>query len=187
MRKVLAGALLAGAAALASGPALASTLVLQIAGQANGTVKIDLADKTAPKAVAQVTKLANEGAYDGVVFHRVIDGFMAQTGDVQYGKAGGDLSKAGMGGSDLPDLPAEFSDTPYVRGTVGMARTSDPNSANSQFFIMFTKYPSLDGKYTVLGHVTEGMDVVDKIKRGDGPNGMVTDTPDRIVKARVTD
>jgi peptidylprolyl isomerase len=160
-------------------------LVIQIGGHIHGTVVIDLLPKVAPKTVAQVIKLAKMGAYDGVVFHRVIDGFMAQTGDVKYGRKGGDLSMAGMGGSDLPNVPAEFSNVPFTRGTVGMARAQDPNSGNSQFFIMFTKYPSLNGKYTVFGKVISGMDVVDKIKRGDGPNGKVTKDPDYMEKVTV--
>ncbi|MDE3123703.1 MAG: peptidylprolyl isomerase [Paracoccaceae bacterium] len=160
-------------------------LVIQVAGQANGTVVIDLLPKVAPKTVAQIVKLAKEGAYDGVVFHRVIDGFMAQTGDVKYGKRGGDLSHAGMGGSTLPDVPAEFSNVPFKRGTVGMARASDPNSGNSQFFIMFQPNSNLNGQYTVFGHVISGMDVVDKIKRGTGPNGMVTSEPDYMAKVTV--
>ena len=161
-------------------------LVIEVAGVANGQVVIDLRDDLAPKHVAQITALAKEGAYDNVVFHRVIEGFMAQTGDVQYGKVGGDLSSAGMGGSDLPDLPAEFSAEPFVRGTVGMARSSDPNSANSQFFIMFAPGDFLNGQYTVVGSVVEGMDLVDQIKKGDpANNGAVTGDPDRIVKATV--
>lgn len=160
-------------------------LVIQVGGHIHGTVVIDLLPKVAPKTVAQVIKLAKLGAYDGVVFHRVIDGFMAQTGDVQYGKRGGDLSKAGLGGSNLPDVPAEFSNIPFTRGTVGMARAQNPNSGNSQFFIMFTKYPSLNGQYTVFGHVISGMEVVDKIKRGHGPNGRVMSDPDYMEKVTV--
>ncbi|MBI1217498.1 MAG: peptidylprolyl isomerase [Rhodobacteraceae bacterium] len=160
-------------------------LVIQIDGKAHGTVVIDLLPKVAPKTVAQIVTLAKMGAYDGVVFHRVIDGFMAQTGDVKYGKKGGDLSQAGLGGSDLPDLPAEFSNVPFVRGIVGMARASDPNSGNSQFFIMFQPNADLNGKYTVFGRVISGMDVVDAIKRGDGDNGTVTGAPDYMAKVTV--
>jgi peptidylprolyl isomerase len=160
-------------------------LVIEVSGAANGTIVIDLAADTAPKHAAQITALAAAGAYDGVVFHRVIEGFMAQTGDVQYGKAGGDTSMAGMGGSDMPDLPAEFTDESYARGTVGMARSQDPNSANSQFFIMFAPSPNLDGGYTIVGHVISGMDVVDAIKRGDGANGEVSGTPDVMTKVTV--
>lgn len=157
-------------------------LVINVEGQAKGKIVIDLLPDVAPRHVAQITTLAREGAYDGVVFHRVIDGFMAQTGDVQFGRADGDLSMAGMGGSNLPDIPAEFSDIRYERGVVGMARSSDPNSANSQFFIMFTEYPSLNGQYTVVGRVISGMDVVDKIKRGEGQR-MVD--PDVMTKVTV--
>lgn len=170
--------------ALVSGPAFAAGLEIDIAGEANGTIIIDLFEDTAPLHVAQITAIAEAGSYDGVVFHRVIDGFMAQTGDVQYGKAE-TLGRAGTGGSDLPDIPAEFSDREYVRGIVGMARSSSPNSANSQFFIMFTEYPSLNGAYTVVGEVTAGMDIVDQIKRGSGGGGSVTD-PDMMAAVSVT-
>ncbi len=159
-------------------------LVIEVSGQARGEVVIDLLPDLAPKTVDQIVSLARSGAYDGVVFHRVIEGFMAQTGDVQYGKSGGDLTMAGMGGSDLPDVPAEFSDTNFDRGVVGMARASDPNSGNSQFFIMFADGSFLNGQYTVFGRVIKGMDVVDAIKRGDGANGEVSSEPD--VMARVT-
>ena len=158
-------------------------LVIEVAGQTSGTVVIDLRPDLAPKHVAQITALATEGAYDGVVFHRVIDGFMAQTGDVEFGK-GDDLSAAGTGGSTKPDLPAEFSGESFDRGIVGMARAQDPNSANSQFFIMFAPNTGLDGQYTIVGHVISGMDVVDAIKRGEGRNGEVSD-PDRMVKVTV--
>ena len=141
----------------------------------------------APEHVARLTELAKQGAYDGVVFHRVIDGFMAQTGDVQNGRAGASLARAGTGGSDLPDLPAEFSDRPFERGTVGMARSSSPDSANSQFFIMFAPAPHLNGQYTAVGEVTSGMDVVDAIKRGEGGSGAVTEAPDVMEHVRVTD
>ena len=158
-------------------------LVIEVAGQTSGTVVIDLRPDLAPKHVAQITALATEGAYDGVVFHRVIDGFMAQTGDVEFGK-GDDLSAAGTGGSTKPDLPAEFSGESFDRGIVGMARAQDPNSANSQFFIMFAPNTGLDGQYTIVGHVISGMDVVDAIKRGEGRNGEVSE-PDRMVKVTV--
>ncbi|MGQ0565963.1 MAG: peptidylprolyl isomerase [Gemmobacter sp.] len=177
----LALALLAGPAIAQDGPG--PNLVIEVAGQANGRIVIDLRPDLAPRHVAQITALAAEGAYDGVVFHRVIEGFMAQTGDVQFGK-GDDLSAAGTGGSTKPDLPAEFSKESFRRGIVGMARAQDPNSANSQFFIMFTEYPSLDGQYTVVGQVVAGMEVVDAIKRGAGGNGEVTD-PDRMAKVTV--
>lgn len=159
-------------------------LVIEVAGQANGQIVVDLREDLAPKHVAQIVKLAEEGAYDGVVFHRVIDGFMAQTGDVEFGKKGGDTSRAGMGGSSYPDIPAEFSKVSFDRGVLGMARSQDPNSANSQFFIMFEPGPFLDGQYTVVGGVLSGMDVVDQIKRGEGRNGEVTD-PDVMVKVTV--
>ena len=149
----------------------------------DGDVVIELFPDVAPKHVERIKKLANDGLYDNVVFHRVIDGFMAQTGDVRFGNTSNndfDLNKAGMGGSNLPDLPAEFNDLPHERGTVSMARSSDPNSANSQFFICFKPAPFLDRQYTVFGKVVEGMDYVDSIKRGDGQNGAVSD-PDKIV------
>ena len=171
--------------ALVAGPAFASGLEIDIAGEANGTIKIDLFEDTAPLHVAQITAIAEAGEYDGVVFHRVIDGFMAQTGDVQYGK-GENIRRAGTGASDLPDIPAEFSDRPFVTGIVGMARSSNPNSANSQFFIMFTEYPSLNNQYTVVGEVTEGMDIVNQIKRGTGGNGAMVGTPDMMQAVRVT-
>jgi len=165
----------------------ADILVIEVAGQASGTVEILLRPDIAPKHVAQIKALARSGAYDGVAFHRVIDGFMAQTGDVQYGKVDGyNARMAGAGGSDLPDLPAEFSNIAYVEGIVGMARSSDPNSANSQFFIMFTEYPSLNGQYTVVGRVISGMDVVNAIKRGSSAaNGSVAQDPDYMAKVTV--
>ena len=144
-------------------------------------------EQIAPQHVERLTTLASAGAYDDVVFHRVIEGFMAQTGDVEFGKAGGNISMAGRGGSDLPDLPAEFSDTPYDRGVIGMARAQNPNSANSQFFIMFAEGYFLNGQYTVVGKVTDGMDVVDAIKLGKGANGAVLGIPDRMSKVTVTD
>jgi peptidyl-prolyl cis-trans isomerase B (cyclophilin B) len=149
----------------------------------SGDVKIELFADIAPKHVERIKKLANDGLYDNVVFHRVIDGFMAQTGDVKFGNSSSkdfDLRRAGIGGSDLPDLPAEFSDLPHEKGTVSMARSSDPNSANSQFFICFQPAPFLDRNYTVFGKVIEGMEHVDKIKKGDGQNGAVSD-PDKII------
>jgi peptidylprolyl isomerase len=162
-------------------------LVIEVQGQANGTVVIDLLPDVAPQHVAQIVALANEGAYDGVVFHRVIEGFMAQTGDVEFGKAGGDLSQAGRGGSSRPDIPAEFSEVRFERGVVGMARAASPDSANSQFFIMFADGDFLNGQYTVFGRVIEGMDVVDAIKRGDGANGEVSAEPDVMVSVRVAE
>ncbi|QAX29745.1 peptidylprolyl isomerase [Leisingera sp. NJS204] len=174
-------------ALLAAGPAFATGLEVQVEGEANGTIKIDLFEDVAPKHVAQITALATEGQYDGVVFHRVIEGFMAQTGDVEFGKAGGDMSAAGRGGSSRPDLPAEFSDLPFDRGVVGMARSQNPNSANSQFFIMFDAGHFLNGQYTVVGKVTGGMDVVDAIKLGTGGNGAVIGQPDAMTKVTVTE
>ena len=150
----------------------------------DGDVKIELFEDVAPNHVKRIKELANSGKYDNVVFHRVIDGFMAQTGDVKFGNSSSndfDLRRAGMGGSDLPDLKAEFSDLPHEKGTLSMARSSDPNSANSQFFICFEPAPFLDRNYTVFGKVIEGMEHVDKIKRGDSNNnGAVTD-PDKII------
>lgn len=160
-------------------------LEITIAGEASGIVVINLMPDLAPEHVAQVIALAEQGAYDGVVFHRVIDGFMAQTGDVQYGRAGGDISRAGMGASDLPDLAAEFSDYSYVAGTVGMARSNSPNSANSQFFIMLAPGEFLDGKYTVIGQVASGFEVIEAIKLGEGPNGAITGAPDVMTQVRV--
>ena len=178
---------LAAAFALLASPALATGLQIEVEGEANGTITIDLFEDVAPKHVEQITALAAEGKYDGVVFHRVIEGFMAQTGDVEYGKLGSDMRRAGTGGSSRPDLPAEFSEVPYERGIVGMARASNPNSANSQFFIMFEPAPTLNGQYTVVGKVTDGMDVVDAIKRGTGPNGAVVGQPDVMTKVTVTE
>ncbi|GIT92362.1 peptidyl-prolyl cis-trans isomerase [Jannaschia pagri] len=174
-------------ALVASGPALAAGLEIDVAGEASGTITIDLLEDVAPAHVAQITGLAASGAYNGVVFHRVIDGFMAQTGDVQFGRIGGNMSRAGMGGSDRDDLAAEFSEVPFERGVVGMARSSNPNSANSQFFIMFAPAPYLNGEYTVVGRVTDGMDVVDAIKKGAGPNGAVIGAPDLMEVVRVTE
>ena len=169
-------------------PVLATGLQIEVAGEgANGVITVDLFEDVAPNHVAQISDLAADGVYDNVVFHRVIDGFMAQTGDVQYGKAGGDISRAGMGGSDKPDLKAEFSDLSYERGIIGMARSSNPDSANSQFFIMFDAGHFLNGKYTVVGKVTDGMDVVDAIKLGLGQNGAVIGTPDVMRQVTVVD
>ena len=142
----------------------------------DGDVKIELFPDVAPKHVERIKKLANDGMYDNVVFHRVIDGFMAQTGDPR-----GD----GTGGSGQ-NIPAEFNSLPHVRGTVSMARAQDPDSADSQFFICFQESSFLDGKYTAWGQVTKGMEFVDKIKRGEGPNGMVQD-PDKIISMRLAE
>ncbi len=178
---------LAAILSLAAAPAFATGLDIEVEGEAGGTVHVDLYEDVAPQHVDRLTALAERGAYDDVVFHRVIDGFMAQTGDVQHGTEGGDLSRAGMGGSDLPDLEAEFSDRPFERGTVGMARSADPDSANSQFFIMFGPAPHLNGEYTVVGEVTEGMEVVDAIKRGAPGSGQVADDPDVMRSVTVTE
>ena len=152
----------------------------------SGNVKIELFPDAAPNHVNRIMELANSGKYDNVVFHRVIDGFMAQTGDVKFGNSSDNnfnLQRAGMGGSDLPDLKAEFNDIPHVRGTLSMARSSDPNSANSQFFICFEAASHLDRQYTVFGKVIEGMENIDKITKGDGPNGSVSN-PDKIISFR---
>ena len=149
----------------------------------NGDVTIELFDKIAPDHVKRFKLLASEKKYDGVVFHRVIDGFMAQTGDVQYGNSTSpsfNLKLAGTGGSELPDLKAEFSDTPHERGTLSMARSADPNSANSQFFICFKSASHLDRQYSVFGKVISGMEFVDLIKKGEGSNGEVSN-PDKII------
>ena len=149
----------------------------------DGDVIIELFPDVAPQHVERFKKLSSEKKYDGVVFHRVIDGFMAQTGDVQFGNSNTqdfDLNKAGMGGSSYPDLKAEFSDIPHEKGTLSMARSSNPNSANSQFFICFEAAPHLDRQYTVFGKVIQGMEFVELIKRGDGANGSVKN-PDKII------
>ncbi len=152
----------------------------------NGDVKIELFTDAAPNHVNRIKELANSGKYDNVVFHRVIEGFMAQTGDVKFGNSNDsnfNLQRAGMGGSDLPDLKAEFNNIPHERGTLSMARSSDPDSANSQFFICFETAPHLDRQYTVFGKVIEGMEYVDSITKGDGPNGSVSN-PDKIISFR---
>jgi len=150
----------------------------------DGDIKVELFEDVAPNHVKRIKQLAQEGKYDGVVFHRVIDGFMAQTGDVKFGNSSNnefDLKRAGQGGSDLPDLKEEFSDLPHERGTLSMARSQNPNSANSQFFICFKESSFLDRQYTVFGKVIEGMELVDKIKKGDSDdNGSVSD-PDKII------
>lgn len=173
--------------ALLATPALSAGLEIDVAGEANGTIVIDLFEDTAPQHVAQISAIAESGSYNGVVFHRVIDGFMAQTGDVQNGVMGGDLSRAGTGGSEFADIPAEFSDIPFERGVIGMARAQSPNSANSQFFIMFEPGYFLNGQYTVVGEVTAGMELVDQIKRGTGANGAVIGQPDMMAAVRVTE
>ncbi len=164
---------LTAADAAAQGSDSQNTLILTTK---NGKVVIKLRPDLAPKHVAQIKALVARKFYDGLVFHRVIDGFMAQTGDPKG---------TGEGGSDLPDIPAEFTKTPFKRGTLGMARTSEPDSANSQFFICLADAPFLDGKYTVFGQVTSGMDVVDKIKKGDQANNGAVTNPDKIVTLRL--
>ncbi len=160
------------------------TMILKLK---DGNVIIELFSDKAPNHVKRFKQLSKEKKYDGVVFHRVIDGFMAQTGDIEYGNSNldtYDIRRAGTGGSEYPDLKAEFSNIPHERGTLSMARSSDPNSANSQFFICFKASPSLDRQYTVFGKVVQGMEFVDLIKRGEGSNGEVSD-PDQIVRLSV--
>lgn len=173
---------------LLAAPALAAapedTMVITLKG---GDVTIALRPDLAPKHVERIKTLVREGAYDNVAFHRVIEGFMAQTGDVEFGnmEKNYDARRAGMGGSELPDLPAEFSSESFERGTLGMARSQSPNSANSQFFIMFAPAPHLNGGYTVVGQVESGMEHVDAIKRGNqASNGVVSD-PDRMIRVRM--
>ena len=190
---ISAGLAVLGGYALSTGSVLAQdaadgpgpNLVIEVDGATKGTITIDLLPEVAPKHVAQIVALAQAGTYDDVVFHRVIDGFMAQTGDVQYGKAGGS-SEAGMGQSDMPNLAAEFSSLSFDRGVIGMARSQDPDSANSQFFITLAATPHLDGQYTIVGRVISGMEVVDAIKKGAGGNGEVTE-PDRMAKVTVVE
>ena len=150
----------------------------------DGDVKIELFSDVAPKHVERIKKLADDGKYDNVVFHRVIDGFMAQTGDVKFGNSANDefdLRRAGTGGSSLPDLKAEFNDLPHERGTLSMARAQNPDSANSQFFICFKAAPFLDRQYTVFGKVVEGMELVDRIKKGESNNNGSVNDPDKII------
>ena len=152
----------------------------------DGDVKIELFKDVAPNHVKRIKELADSGKYDGVVFHRVIDGFMAQTGDIKFGNSNSaefNLDLAGTGGSDLPDLKAEFSDVAHNKGVLSMARSADPNSANSQFFIVFESAPHLDRSYTAFGKVVKGIEIIDKIKRGEGPNGSVSE-PDKIISLR---
>ncbi len=184
MRKTLFVAALLAAPAFAQEDGAGPNLVIEVEGDASGTIVIDLLNDVAPQHVERITTLANEGAYNGVAFHRVIEGFMAQTGDVECGIEGASCP-AGTGGSSNPNLPQEFSDVPYDRGIVGMARAQDPNSANSQFFIMFDEGYFLNGQYTVVGRVIEGMDVVDSIKLGRGQNGSILGAPDRMATVSV--
>ena len=179
---IVAAGVLAGSGALAAEPE--NTMVVELK---DGEVVIALRPDLAPKHVEQIKALVREGAYDNVAFHRVIDGFMAQTGDVEFGdlEDGFNAQRAGTGGSSRPDLPAEFSNESFERGTLGMARAQSPNSANSQFFIMFAPGHFLNGQYTVVGQVESGMELVDKIKRGSqASNGAVSD-PDRMIRVRM--
>ncbi|MCP5076311.1 MAG: peptidylprolyl isomerase [Rhodobacteraceae bacterium] len=163
-----------------------NTLVIEVAGENTGTFEIELLPDVAPGHVDRIKQLARDGKYDNVAFHRVIDGFMAQTGDVQHGRVKGfNLRYAGTGGSDLPNLKAEFSDISYKAGVVGMARSQSPDSANSQFFIMFAHVPQLDGNYTVVGRVIAGQDVVNAIKRGNEAANGAVQVPDYMAKVRV--
>ena len=196
MRKLLissalilsAGAAFAQAPQATDGPG--PNMVIEVAdaaGQPKGTIVLDLLADKAPGHVERLVTLAKQGAYDGVVFHRVIEGFMAQTGDVEFGKQDGDTSRAGMGGSDLPDLKAEFNDQSFQAGTVGMARSQDPDSANSQFFIDLAPAPFLDGQYTVVGQLVEGWDVLNAIKKGDGNANGAVEAPDYMAKVTITE
>jgi len=160
------------------------TMILKLK---DGDVVIELFNELAPNHVARIKKLANEKKYDGVVFHRVIDGFMAQTGDVQFGNSKSEnfnLGRAGTGGSEYPDLKAEFSNAPHERGTLSMARSGDPDSGNSQFFICFKSAPHLDGQYSVFGKVIKGMEFIDLIKKGVDSSGQVS-SPDKIISLSV--
>ncbi|RMC36099.1 peptidylprolyl isomerase [Paracoccus alkanivorans] len=196
MRKAV---LLSTALTLAAGAALAEGLpgvsdgpgpnmVIEVAsadGTPKGKITLDLYEDKAPKHVARLVELTESGAYDGIVFHRVIDGFMAQTGDVEHGKQDGDTSRAGMGGSDLPDLEAEFSDVSFQQGTVGMARAQDPNSANSQFFIDLAPATFLDGEYTVVGQLVDGWDVLNSVKKGNPDANGAVEEPDYMAKVTI--
>lgn len=160
------------------------TLIIELE---SGAVEIALRPDLAPQHVERIKQLARDGSYDNVAFHRVIDGFMAQTGDVQFGdmEDGYDPQRAGTGGSNMPDLKAEFSDTAFERGTVGMARAQNPDSANSQFFIMFAPAPHLNGSYTVVGQVESGMEHVDRIKKGSPANNGMVPEPDRMLRVYI--
>ena len=196
MRKLLIPAfVLAATAAHAQAPAHEDgpgpNMVIEVAGAdgtSKGTITLDLLADKAPNHVARLVELAKAGAYDGVVFHRVIDGFMAQTGDVEHGKHdGASTNMAGMGGSDLPDLEAEFNDVSFQEGTVGMARAQDPNSANSQFFIDLAPATFLDGQYTVVGQLVEGWDVLNQIKKGDANANGAVEEPDYMAKVTIVE
>lgn len=196
MRKLLIPAfVLAATAAHAQAPAHEDgpgpNMVIEVAGAdgtSKGTITLDLLADKAPNHVARLVELAKAGAYDGVVFHRVIDGFMAQTGDVEHGNHdGASTNMAGMGGSDLPDLEAEFNDVSFQAGTVGMARAQDPNSANSQFFIDLAPATFLDGQYTVVGQLVEGWDVLNQIKKGDANANGAVEEPDYMAKVTIVE
>ena len=163
-----------------------NVLVFEVGGETSGTVEIELLPDLAPNHVERIKTLTRNGELDGVVFHRVIEGFMAQTGDVEFGLRGGsNLHMAGIGGSSMPDLKAEFTDEPFARGVVGMARAQNPDSANSQFFIMFADGMFLNGQYTVFGRVISGMETVDGIKKGNAQRNGSVDDPDYIVRAQI--
>lgn len=185
----LFSALVIGAAALSATSAFGQSgvphLILTLE---DGVVDIELLPNLAPKHVERVVALTEQGAYDGVVFHRVIDGFMAQTGDVAFGKSGApgfDLARAGMGGSDLPDVEAEFNSESFQRGVLGAARSQDPNSFNSQFFITTADASFLDGQYTVFGKVVTGMEFVDALEKGPQEQNGAVANPDKIVTAKI--
>jgi cyclophilin family peptidyl-prolyl cis-trans isomerase len=188
-RRSFLGALLIASALVPAFPVFAKAdsdiMIIELK---DGPVTVQLRPDLAPKHVERIKQLVVEGAYNGVVFHRVINGFMAQTGDVEFGNTlkGYDISRAGTGGSPLPDLPAEFTTAEtFKRGTVGMARSMSPDSANAQFFIMFDAAPHLDGQYTIVGQVTEGMERVDNIKKGDDAmNGAVAE-PDTMISVKL--
>lgn len=185
---LIAGAAVAQAPAHEDGPG--PNMVIEVAaadGTPKGTITLDLLADKAPNHVARLVELAKEGAYDGVVFHRVIDGFMAQTGDVEHGRNGGNTSMAGMGGSDKPDLEAEFSDVSFQAGTVGMARAQDPNSANSQFFIDLAPATFLDGQYTVVGQLIDGWDVLNSIKKGNPNANGAVEAPDYMSRVTIVE
>ena len=163
-----------------------NNLVIEVEGEASGIIEITLLPDLAPLHVERIKALAYDGSYDGVVFHRVIDGFMAQTGDVQFGNNNAfNPDMVGRGSSSLPNLPSEFSDLPFVKGTVGMARSQDPNSANSQFFIMFKPAPHLNNNYTVFGRVSAGMEVLNNIKKGDLKKNGAVINPDVMKKVYI--
>ena len=163
-----------------------NNLVIEVAGESSGKIEITLLPDLAPLHVERIKTLVNLGAYDGVVFHRVIEGFMAQTGDVKFGNTNSpefNLSLAGTGGSDLPNLKAEFTDIAHTRGILSAARSADPDSANSQFFICFESAPHLDRQYSAFGKVIKGIEFIDQIKKGD-PNSGAVSNPDKIISIK---